>query len=456
MDWLKRKHREGGMWEMLVIAFPMLVANACDTVIIFTDRLFVAKLGSIQMNASFIGGLSVYLLMTFFVGLTGYATALIAQHLGAGQKDACARVLTQAVIIAVLAFPITLACRPLVYYLFEAMHINPAQIALQKQYFNILSYIIFFGLIKNCFNSYFAGIGKTGVIMVAACVSMSFNVFLNYILIYGKFGCPAYGMVGAAYGSIIASFFGFLVLIWVYLGDKNQKEFGIKAAYIFDWPLMRKLLHLGYPAGLELFLNMLSFTMLVMLFHSVSPVAATAASIVFNWDIVAYVPLLGVEIGVTSLVGRYMGAGKPEIAHQSMLSGIRFGICFSAILFILFLFAPAMLVNVFSPLEPTKAFLNSASIAENMLRMSSIYVLTEVIMLAMVGALRGAGDTFWAMVLTVSLHWVLVPLLYIILHVLHLAPEVAWLTLIATFFVFLGFVVRRYNQGAWKQIKLVN
>ncbi len=452
---MRKKGKPGGIWEMLVIAFPMLVANACDTVVIFTDRLFVAKLGSIQMNASFIGGLSVYLLMTFFVGLTGYATALIAQYLGAGKKDICARVLTQAVIIAVLAFPITLALRPLVYYLFEAMHINPAQIVLQKQYFNILSYIIFFGLIKNCFNSYFAGIGKTGVIMVAACVSMSLNVFLNYILVYGKFGCPAYGMVGAAYGSIIASFFGFLILIWKYLRTENQKEFGVKTAYVFDWPLMRKLLHFGYPAGLELFLNMLSFTMLVMIFHSVSQVSATAASIVFNWDIVAYVPLLGVEIGVTSLVGRYMGAGKPEIAHQSMLSGIRFGICFSVILFVLFLFAPSMLVNVFSPVEQTEEFLSSASMAANMLRMSSIYVLTEVIMLAMVGALRGAGDTFWAMVLTVSLHWILIPILYIILHVLHLGPEVAWLTLILTFFIFLGFVAHRYNQGAWKQIKLV-
>ena len=75
---------------------------------------------------------------------------------------------------------------------------------------------------------------------------------------------------------------------------------------------MRKLLRFGYPA-VELFLNLLAFTSMILLFHSHGLATATAVTIVFNWDMVSFVPLLGIQIGVVSLVERYMGgAGRPD------------------------------------------------------------------------------------------------------------------------------------------------
>jgi MATE family multidrug resistance protein len=86
---------------------------------------------------------------------------------------------------------------------------------------------------------------------------------------------------------------------------------------------MKKLLYFGYPAGLEMFLNFLAFNMMVFLFHSQGGVVATASSIMFSWDLISFIPLLGIEIAVTSLVGRYIGAGKVDIAHRSAMSELR-------------------------------------------------------------------------------------------------------------------------------------
>jgi MATE family multidrug resistance protein len=66
----------------------MVVSHACDTVMTFTDRVFLSRLGPDEMNAAMSGGLTSFMMMTFFMGLIGYTTALVAQYLGAGRRTA--------------------------------------------------------------------------------------------------------------------------------------------------------------------------------------------------------------------------------------------------------------------------------------------------------------------------------------------------------------------------------
>jgi MATE family multidrug resistance protein len=285
---------------------------------------------------------------------------------------------------------------------------------------------------------------------------MFVNVFFNYILIYGKFGCPALGIRGAAYGTIIGSLSGLLILLSSYLRKSNRLTYQIEKSWLFDKNVLRTLLRFGYPAGLEMFLNILAFNIMVMIFYSCGAATATAATIVFNWDMVSFIPLIGVEIGVTSLVGRYMGAGKPEIAERSVSSGIKMGVVYSAVIFILFAGFPEMLVNLFKPAQTTEVFNQAFPVAVFMVRWACIYVLIEAMIISFTGALRGAGDSFWAMALSVSLHWTLVPVLYLLLKVFGLSAKVGWITLIGTFFIFSFFIYLRYKSGKWKEIKMVH
>lgn len=85
----KRKSR-GGILEMLDIATPIVISQACYTLMIFTDRLFLSRLGPEMMNASMAGGLTSFMMITFFLGITSYTTALVAQYYGAGRKGNCA------------------------------------------------------------------------------------------------------------------------------------------------------------------------------------------------------------------------------------------------------------------------------------------------------------------------------------------------------------------------------
>jgi len=455
----EKKHKSvvpGGVAELSFIALPMVVSAGCDTAMIFIDRLFLSRLGPAQMNAALGGGVASFMLLTFFIGLTGYSTALVAQYLGSGTKHKCAVVITQSMIVCAAAYPLLLALRPLGPWMFAKSGIDPAQLASQSLYFNILVSASIVGLARSSLSCFFSGVGRTRVVMTSTIVSMAVNVCANYVLIFGKLGFPALGIRGAAYGTVLGGACGVAVLAFAYFGAKNRAEFGVGRSFFFDSEAMAKLWRFGSPAGFEFLLNTAAFNAMILAFHSRGPVAATAATVLFNWDLVAFVPLVGMEIGVTSLVGRYMGAGKPDIAHRAAMSGIKIGCVYSAAMLVLFAGFPDTLVNVFRPVAEDPVFEAAAPTAAFMIRLAAVYVSIEAAVLVLMGALRGAGDTFFAMLTSVATHWILVPTLYIMLHVMNTSVESAWIALVAVFMVFSVAIYLRYRSDKWREIKVVS
>jgi MATE family multidrug resistance protein len=449
------KTGKGGVAEMLSIALPMIVSTSCDGIMTFTDRLFLSRLGPEQMNAAMGGGVAMQMMMFFFIGLTGYTTALVAQYFGARQKNMTTVAAFQAMLIAVVAYPVILICKPLGLAFFDFMRIPEGQVVYQKAYYNIVIYGVVIGILRNVLSCYFSGIGKTRIVMIASLSAMIVNVVLDYIMIFGKLGFPAMGIEGAAIATILGGFCGLVIMIAVYFGKHNRDEFHVRDSFRFDWNVMRKLLHFGYPAGLELFLNFLAFTSMIFIFHSHGMVSATASTIMFNWDLVSFIPLLGIEIAVTSLVGRYMGAGTPETAHHAAMSGIKTGIFYSLVILILFLLVPEYLVKVFHPKNESALFDQVVPVATAMIRIASLYVLAEAVMVAIVGALRGAGDTHFTMIISVAAHWSFVPIVYFMLKVWNMSPVTAWLGLVIMFLLFCGVLILRYRNGKWQTIRVV-
>ena len=445
----------GGLREMLAIALPMVVSQACETVMVFTDRLFLSRLSPIPMSAAMAGGLTSFVAMTFFIGLCGYVTALAAQYLGAGKKDHCAVVLSQAALIALVATPLVLLLRPLVHDLFRLIGTPTAQIPMQQGYFDILLFGTPLVLLRTSLAGFFSGIGRTRIVMFAALTAIMINVIANYSLIYGHFGLPALGLRGAAYGTLFGSFCALAILLTAYLQKSNKAEFSVARSLRFDRETMGKLLRYGSPAGLEMFLTLLAFNLIILVFQSHGLVTAAAITIVFNWDMVSFVPLLGIQIGVVSLVGRYMGYGRPDIAERAAHSALKMSFAYSGTILVLFVTFPRQLVEVFQPWAVDPIYLQAAPLAVGMLRLAALYVLADAMMVVFSGVLRGAGDTLWAMGLSVTLHWLLVAAVVLFLKVLDLPPKVAWLALIVFFLTFCSLFYLRYRGGKWKSLAVV-
>jgi len=443
---------KGGVREMLGIALPMVMSLSFDTLMVFIDRIYLSRLGPEYMSASLAGGNASFLLLTFFMGLIGYATALVAQNLGAGHPENGSKVLSHALGIAILSYPILLLLRPLGAVLFSKAGIDPLQLPPQIIFFETLVLGSLIPLFRHSFASFFSGIGETRIVMIASLVGLVTNCTMNYALIFGHFGFPALGIRGAAIGTILAGAASLLVLVSKYFSKDIRSRFHHPHSWKFYPGLLKEYVTKGAPSGIEFGLNMLAFQCMILIFDSRGLANATAATIMFNWDMVTFVPLMGLEVAATSLVGRYYGARDAISAKRVTRSGILMGWVFSLVVLVAFLGIPEMLVNVFRPTPPGPIFLEAFPLAVLMIRIAAIYLLIESIMVVYAGALRGTGDTLWTMIIMVGLHWSLVLMLWLSFRYFDLGIITSWSVLVAGFMLFPLLLWMRWRIVARKRI----
>ncbi|NLO24210.1 MAG: MATE family efflux transporter [Fibrobacter sp.] len=446
---MKRNLKKGGFQEILIVALPMLLSMSFDTLMTFVSRLFLSRLSPEYMNAALSGGLTQIMVLTFFTGLISYTTALVAQNFGANLHQNVAKVLTQALLLSFISAPLLLLLKPLGFFMLSFGEINPIQLEAQKSYFNFLIYGSIFSLLRHSFSCFFSGIGKTKIVMQAAFIGMGINIILNYVFIFGHFFIPPMGIQGAALATIVSNATSMSILAFAYFSKKQNSLFNTRHSFVFHKKLFLELVRKGSSTGTEMFLNMLAFQSLILLFHGLGPTVATASTIMFNWDMVSFVPLLGLEVATMSLVGRYVGAKDIKAAHRATQSALLLGFSYTLILAAIFVSIPEYLVNVFKPELNISVFRESTPLAIFMLKLAAIYVITESFMLVFAGALRGAGDTFWVMIAMISLNWMATIFLWFSTYYLKLGPYIGWLSVVFAFLCFPVILFMRYRSGKW-------
>ena len=448
--------RKDTLIELARIALPMVVSQGTFAVMIFTDRYFMSQIDSVHMAAALGGGVAAFFSFCFFTGLLSYANALTAQYLGAGELEKCSKVVTQGIVITVMCSPVLVAITYFVSGIFENVGHDPVQVELEKAYYIILMLGVIVTLTKTCLSSYFAGIGRTRVVMICDVCGLVFNVPLCYVMVFGKLGLPALGIIGAGLSTIIASVLACLLFILFYMEREHRAKFFVMHSFHIDWGVLRRFWRLGFPSGLELFLNVAAFNLFLLMFQSYGVVEGASAAIVFNWDLLSFVPMIGLNIGVISLIGRFVGANDMARTDEVMSAGFFLGIFYSAILAILYISFRFPLVEVFSPPEGDFSEIRDLS-AFMMIGLSS-YVMADAIIIISGGVLRGAGDTRWLMYTSVALHWAMLFAQYYVILVWQFGPRVSWLTFCAMIFAIAIVYVWRLQSGVWRdpeRLKLV-
>ncbi len=436
------------------IAFPMVVSQASETVMLFVDRLFLSWLGKLHIAASMSGGLSAFAIVSLFAGITGYTNAVVAQYHGAGRPDRCVQTVPNAAYLSLVLAPLMLLLVRPAGHLFVVAGHSPQQVALELPYFRILMFGGILILLRQMLAGYFLGIGRPRAVMVANLLGVFVNVPLNYVLIFGHYGFPALGIRGAALGTVGGSFVIFAVLAILFLSDEGVRSHRRDRPFLVRLQLMKRVFRFGFPVGLELFLNVFSFNIFVQMMHSMGPNVAAATTITFNYDLVAFIPMIGLGVAVTAVVAQQMGAGRPEDARKATFLALRVGYSWAACMMAVFVFGARPLVTLFTGgLGPEDAEL--LRLAMRMLRLAALYTLADVTQLVFSGALRGAGDTRAVMLISVSTHWAFAVLSVVTIRVLRLPPLTVW-GLFIGFVLLLGIaMVLRFLQGRWKELRVI-
>jgi MATE family multidrug resistance protein len=373
---------------------------------------------------------------------------LAAQYLGAGEPAKCPKVVTQGMIMTVMSAPFLTLITFLVAGIFSGMGHEPEMVALERTYYLILMSGVLVTLAKVCISSYFAGIGRTHVVMICDVFGLLINIPLCYVMVFGKLGFPALGIVGAGVSTVVATLLAFTLFVGFYFRKEHCETFKVRHSFSLDVKILRRFWRLGFPSGLELFLNVAAFNLFLLMFQSYGVAEGAAAAIVFNWDILSFVPMIGLSVGIISLIGRFVGARDMARVNEVMTAAFAVALAYALLLAVLYSSLRFPLVEVFAP--PSGDFSAIRELSAFMMIGLSVYVFADALILVSGGILRGAGDTRWLMVASVSLHWAMLVAQFFIIRVFALSPKVSWLVFAAMILAIALVYVLRLKGGRWR------
>ena len=397
-----------GMGEVVRLAVPTVLNMTGYTLMQFVDGVMVSWVGPEALSAQLGGGISAFTCMCFFLGTLSVVSTFASQNLGAGRPERGARYGWQGLWLAWMAAAGLAPLILLAPHFFGLLGHTAEVTRLETQYFQIMLGGAVFLLSSRALGSWFVGMHRPSVVLIAGVIANTVNVVANWVLIFGHLGFPRLGLAGAGLGTVIGFLVELAILGSVFLFSPLASEFRTRQAWRLAGGAMRDLLRVGTPAG-AMFLGELVMwtTFMVVIIGRLGTDAMAASAILNRYFHLCFVPALGVAAAVTAIVGRYCGAGRPQWAMRRAHAGFLLIECYMVAMGTVLWLGRDTLVSIFNGLQiqgggpwgiTLAGTINDPDI-QAMATSVFIFLLISQVFDAMnvtfIGALRGAGDTLW-------------------------------------------------------------
>ncbi len=370
------------------LAWPAIATNLLQSVVALVDVKIVGTLGAEAVAAVSTGQRIFFILQGLLIAVTAGTTALVARAWGAEDRDEAERVTRSSLwlclgLAGALSIPGVLLARDLAG-LFQGL--APATLDLAADFIRTLAWFNIAFATNIVLGTALRAAGDTRTPLAIGLATNVVNVALLYGLVFGTWGMPELGVLGAALANGIAFGFGALLTVVLWVGRRLVIGWGPRGGDL-EPARIRKLLHIGYPSGLEQFVfqgGLIAFLMIVARFGE-APYAAYSIGV--NILSFSFLVGLGFSIAASTMVGQHLGARDPAGAARS---GWRAMVLSIAVMVVF----GALIIAAAEPL--TRFLINDDEVVR--LAVVFIWVLGSVqalmgIEFALGGALRGAGDT---------------------------------------------------------------
>ena len=452
----RRWSEQSGYREVLVISVPLILSTGAWSILLFFDRMFLAWYSPETIAAAMPAGMSSFAMLCFFIGTAAYVNTFVAQYYGADEEHNIGAIVWQGIYFSLLSLFFIIPAYFLAEKFFAATgHAVEVQIQ-EVLYFKILMYSAMFMVLNNALGSFFSGLGKTLVVMWVSILITIINIALDYILIFGNFGFPEMGIRGAATASNIAVITGTLVYFVLVFQKKYRTRFNLIASWKFDLSLFNRLIHFGAPNGLRLFIDMTAFTAFLMFVGTLGIHQGVTTNIAFNIEALAFLPMVGMMIGVAVMVGQRLGENKPKLAEKAAWSAIHMALAFFGLLAILYITIPQVFIFPFTLNGGLDELDKGVETIVVLLRFVAFFCLFDAIFLVFLGALEGAGDTRFIMKMSIVISiFLLVLPCYLYIRYFDASLMGLWWIITINVMIYCAVFYWRFQYGPWKSMRVI-
>tara|TARA_R110002050_G_scaffold24083_3_gene64329 strand:+ start:107082 stop:108458 length:1377 start_codon:yes stop_codon:yes gene_type:complete len=393
------------------LAAPVMMGMLGHTFVSFVDNVMVGQLGTAELAAVSLGNSFMFIAMSLGIGFSTAITPLIAEADAAQDflkgKSFFKHGVFLCTVLGVLLFLLVFFAKPLMYLMKQPEEVVELAIPyLDLVAFSLIPLIIFQG-----FKQFSDGLSMTRYPMYATILGNIINIVLNYLLIFGKFGFPELGIVGAAYGTL-ASRIIMVWHLWFLLKNKEKSKAYVTNIkfFILDKLKLKTLLNLGAPSAMQMFFEVAIFTAAIWLSGLLGKNSQAANQIALNLSSMTFMVVTGLSVASMIRVGNQKGLKNyvelRRIAFSIFLLGIILATCFAILFFALHDYLPKLYVD-FDDAKNLVDNTEVVSIASKLLVAAAVFQISDSIQVLVLGALRGLQDVKIPTVITFVSYWLI-------------------------------------------------
>jgi len=400
---------------LLKLAGPVILAEIGWMVMGIVDTMMVGPLGPAAIGAAGLGSGVFTAIAIFGMGLMLGLDAYVSQTHGAGDEAECRRWLHSGVWLAAMVGPPIMALTWLIYASLEAWGLHPDIRVLVGPYLRGLSWGALPLLFYAAFRRYLQGMHLVRPVMFALVTANLINAFVNWILIYGHLGAPAFGVEGSAWATTLArTWMAVFLLVAIRLehrrrgapaspkppgvgGPASPKPPGVGGS--LDIARIKRLVALGFPAASQVTLEVGVFAAATALAGKLDPVSSGSHQIALNIAALAFMVPLGLSSAGAVRVGNAIGARDERRAVLAGWTALATGCAIMAVIGLVLFLWPTALISAFTTDQRV------IDIGVRLLAIAAAFQLFDGTQAVVTGVLRGIGETRMPMIINVIGHW---------------------------------------------------
>lgn len=441
--------------DILLLSYPVILTNLMQTCMTIIDTLMVGRLGPIEIAAIGMGNTIRLLILVTILSVSGGAMSLMAQAKG-GRNPIRMSFVTRQSIVSGLMLSVLIAIvgilltKPLLSFMNNGN--NSEVVSLGTDYLYVIFLASPFIISNFTVNRLMQGAGDMRTPLLLTSLLLILNVALNYIFIFGYGPVPAYGILGAAIGTLIARFIVTIIGIAIFYSHKNVVKI-LPGSWKPDSSLIKDILSIGIPSGIQGIFRHGSnlIIMSIITATSLGTFGAAALAICIQIESIAAQTAVGLNVAATAIVGQTLGKWQPQLAYQKGTELIWTGFAFMCILVIPMIFFAKELVLLFDP----SATIDILKGAISYLHSNTLFLPVSAFAILITGTLRGAGDTKPAMISAIiGRNLTTIILAYIFAFPMGLDYNGVWYGIIAGRFVDSIYLWLTWQSKKWTLVSL--
>ena len=380
------------------------------TFVSFVDNIMVGQLGTAELAAVSLGNSFMFIAMSIGIGFSTAITPLIAEADASNNfkqaKSTYKHGLFLCTTLGILLFLLVFFSKPLMYLMQQPEEV----VVLAIPYLNLVAFSLIPLVIFEAIKQFTDGMSMTKYPMYATLIANIINVVLNYLLIFGKFGFPEMGMVGAAYGTL-ASRIIMVIYLWTLLRYKERSRKIVRNIKLFtlDFSMIKKIVNIGSLSAMQMFFEVAIFTSAIWLSGLLGKNSQAANQIALNLSSMTFMVAMGLSVASMIRVGNQKGLKNYKELRRIAFSIFLLGILLAVFFALLFFIFHKSLPNVYVDLNDTANYKDNMevlSIASNLLLAAAFFQISDSIQVVVLGALRGLQDVKIPTILTFISYWV--------------------------------------------------